>query len=61
MSSHDYPQHLEAYFMRRKQDKIIALTKFVKRYYVFQMKNGQGQSTLSYYKTKRDWQTNMPE
>jgi hypothetical protein len=30
-----HPQHLEAYFMRRKQDKLIQLTKFVKRYYVF--------------------------
>jgi hypothetical protein len=32
---HAHPQHLEAYFMRRKQDKLIQLTKFVKRYYVF--------------------------
>ena len=38
-AANSYPQHLEAYFMRRKQDKIIALTKFVKRYYVLQMQN----------------------
>lgn len=53
-----FPQHLETYFMRRKQDKLIALTNFVKRYYVFSMKSP---GTLTYYKSKRDWQTNANE
>lgn len=44
--------------MRRKQDKLISLTKFVKRFYVLQMKDALGNQTLMYFKSQKDWQTN---
>ena len=44
------PRHLEAFFLKRKQDKLFKLTNFTKRFFVYDLDQG----AIIYYSSQTD-------
>lgn len=44
------PRHLEAFFLKRKQDKLFKLTNFVRRFFVYDLDQG----AIIYYQSQTD-------